>query len=129
MADQRRTGVTRQLVQAFENNRGRVLTVERLAQLVDYDPTNTATLVRQMMRQHPEFRIECPVRGSYVYRGLRDEPAAQVATGTSAAVRSSQVAPTASVAAGDVCEVIGLSQDGTPIARDGNGALYLLQRL
>lgn len=132
MTDQRRTGVTRQLVQAFEDNRGRVLTIERLAELVSYDPANTSTLVRQMMRQHPELNIECPVKGSYVYRGLHGETRSSSATGANETpVRPNRVGSVTSpaIGVGDVCEVIGLSQDGTPIVRDGNGALYLLRRL
>lgn len=132
MTEQRRSGITRQIIQVLEDNQNRALTIERISQLVDYNVRNTASLINQLRKNRPNIIIESPTTGVYIYRGTQtvDEVLEKKVTTSpvkSGVVRSRVVE--ASVKTGDLMEVIGFSQDLTPLVRDGVGTIYRLQHL
>lgn len=141
MTEHQRRGVTRQIIQLFEDNRGRALSIERIAQSIDYEIKNTSSLISQLRKNRPNLVIECPTAGVFIYQGTRTVDAVLAAearskpvtraAGVASIPRRAAARSGASVSAnvGDLVEVIGLSQDSTPIARDQAGKLYLLQPL
>src|SRR5512146_3261229 len=139
MTVERRSGITRQLLRVLEERRDQLVTIEELAELVDYSKGNVSTLINQVRKNRPNLVIESPIAGAFIYRGVRtvDEVLAEETrpTGTvptpPARPRSADklIAPKPAkvlsdgslMSSGDLVEVIGFLQDGTPIARAGTG--------
>jgi len=140
MAAERRVGVTRQILEVLEKNRDRIVTIDQLSEIINYDKSNLSTLISQLRKNRPNLIIEIPVAGAFLYRGIRSldgvsdqasEPAgdAQPAGSPRPARAAAAKISSSPLNTGDLVEVIGFSQDTTPIVRDGNGKLYLLNQL
>jgi len=142
---ERRTGVTRQLLQILQDNKDQVLTTERLAELTDYDRGNVNTLIHQLRRNKPNLIIEVPTSGAFIFRGTKSvneitgddvpepiEVPVRKARAVKAVAQPTPASPTPfgfAIGVGELVEVIGYGQDGTPLVRDTAGRIYLLQPL
>jgi hypothetical protein len=151
----RNMGSTQRLFEVLEKNRGKLFTAGQLANLAGVTTGSVGKLLNQVKSRTPDLRLESPSRGLWVYRGWSTDPITEIPTSVATDLvglstpppspsptidsstkdltpihpgRPRRRATEPTVAVGDVCEVIGLSQGGTPIVRDGNGRLYQLQQ-
>lgn len=135
MTEQRNSGSTKRLIEVLENSRDRIFSNNQLAEFANVKVDSVNKLLNQLRQNQPDLRLEQPTRGSWVYRGWMDEASKSTKPFTVVAETRQPVKTAvtqqraAALVVGDVCEIIGFSQDGTPIARDGNGKLYLLNQL
>lgn len=139
MTEQRNAGSTKRLIEVLQANRGTIYTNDQLAEMAGVKVDSVGKLLSQIKVAQPDLLLEQPTRGMWVYRGWRDDPTngepqlavvqRPVKVKPAAAVTSRTATTTAALVAGDVCEIVGFSQDGTPLARDGYGKLYLMQPL
>lgn len=129
MTEQRNSGSTKRLIEVLEANRGVIFSNQQLAAHAEVKLESVNKLLASLRNLQPDLRLEQPTRGSWVYRGWRDETNQTVTETPARPVKAADKPKTIALTAGDVCEVIGFSQDTTPIVRDGYGKLYLLQQL
>jgi len=141
VTEARRSAVPIVIIQLFEDNRDRALSIERIAEHLDYSVKNTGSLISQLRKNRSNLRIEVPSHGVYIYRGTStvDDVLAAEAKPLGARSHSADalkplkparvMSGGSLLSVGDLVEVIGFSQDGTPLVRDTGGKLYLLNQL
>jgi hypothetical protein len=111
----------RQLLRWYATSPGQVLHFTDAAEGIHADPKSVNTSLGRIARKHPEYGLERvgTRSGNYVYRPDRvNAPLLQA------------VAEPAEPKLGEVLEIVGITKDGSPIARlPGDSQLWKLTQL